>query len=160
MCLRPVRSMSERGSCPAGTPSDEHPQRLASCDLSGWGSRRPWSLLWTCNREAGKSVAQACSCYLELNKKIKLKKLWVETWYSATHTPTTNRETKGKWQKFYSKVQQWHRGKHNPPLREYRKMEIICRWGTGEWDCLVRKHFLLPSFFPLMRVMIILCAPW
>lgn len=141
MCLQPVRWKSERGSCPAGTPSDERPRQLASCDLSGWGWHRPWSLLWTCKRAAGKGVEQGCS----FNKK---KIVWFCVKRDILpHIPQQrHRQTRGKWQSCYSKVQQWHRGKHNPPLREYRKMEIIWRWGTGEWDCLVRKHFLLPLF--------------
>lgn len=41
MCLQSARSTSERGSCPAGTPSDERPRWLMSCGPSDWGSHKP-----------------------------------------------------------------------------------------------------------------------
>lgn len=52
-CLQSARWKSERGSCPAGTLSDGRPQWPRSCDRSGSGSRRPWSLLRT---SSGQSV--------------------------------------------------------------------------------------------------------
>lgn len=70
MCLQSARSTSERGSCPAGTPSDERPRWPTSCDPSGWGSRRPWSLLWTCMRAAGQGEEGAeCSHFNTLRVK-------------------------------------------------------------------------------------------
>lgn len=146
-CLQSARWTSERGSCPAGTPSDERLLWRKSCDPSGWGSRRPWSLLWTCSKTAAQGVKQIPRqqlwCYLRKRARVCAK---------VTHVTITQRDAqRGGGDQYISTLR--HPGETGDHKSERLKLgnEINSREETGRLGLPCPKTFPPPFYwcFPL-----------
>lgn len=122
-CLLSVRLTSERGSCPAGTPSGGRRRWLTSCDPSGWGSRRPWWLLRTCSRRAGQGLKQTAShCNVAFQGEFRKKRCYdSESTWVYHFSSSQNKEIVVEGEKLWI-IEVKPREKHEPPtetLQDY-----------------------------------------